>query len=121
MSLTDIIKLNIRGKLVTIARSTLVSDTTSVLARMFDPQQLLTSTNLVDGGHFIHSDPECFQVLLNWLAYRKMLLPKNLTSDAVSAVAEFYGLLELCKELEGVCRKTLSKLEFVKLSEFLSG
>ena len=122
MSLTDILKLNVRGKVLLTARSTLLSDTTTVLARMFAPEQLLTSTVMVDGAHFIDADPECFQVLLNWLAYRKVLLPRNLTPESVAAVAEFYGLTDLCEELETdsqQTKKVLSKLEVAQFSETL--
>lgn len=122
MSLTDILKLNIRGRILYTARSNLLSEPSSVLAKMFALDQSLAPTVIVDGGHFIDADPDCFQVLLNWMTYRKILLPRNLTPEAVVAVAEFYDLVDLCKELETYDekrKKILSKLEVKEYSNSL--
>ena len=88
----DILKLNVRGMIILTSRSTLISDPQTALAMMFALDQPLASTTMIDGGHFIDADPECFQVLLNWLTYRKVLLPRNLTPQSVAAVAEVYGM-----------------------------
>ena len=121
MALTDILKLNIRGKLVLTSRANFFSEPSSVFAQMFGPDQRLSPTAMVDGAHFIDADPDCFQVILNWLTYRRILLPRNLTPESVGVVAEFYGLVDLCKELEISTRqiKMKSKLEVKRYSESL--
>jgi len=106
------------------SRSTLISDPQTALAMMFALDQPLASTTMIDGGHFIDADPECFQVLLNWLTYRKVLLPRNLTPQSVAAVAEVYGMTDLCIELERLdplenTKKVLSTLEEADFSESL--
>ena len=66
----DIIKLNVGGETFLTTRSTLTSYPNSTLSKMFDPESGLPPAYSEDGVYFLDSDPDCFNVILNWLRQR---------------------------------------------------
>lgn len=99
MSLTDWVILDVGGRIISTYRSTLVSSPNSVLAKMFSPHSTLEPAKTHNGHYSIDSDPDIFNVILNWLRYQKVLLPTTLTSQSVSVVAEYFGLHDLVDQL----------------------
>jgi len=96
MAMSDWISLDVGGRKLSTTRSTLLSDPNSALAKMFDPNSGLQPARMVDGSYTIDADPDCFQVLLNWLRYKKVMFPTSHQNyESVSAVAEVYGILDL--------------------------
>ena len=62
MPLTDIIKLSVGGVSMTTTRSTLLSDPSSTLARMFQEDSIMPPARVEDGQFFLDIDPEGFKV-----------------------------------------------------------
>merc|ERR1711864_48020 len=95
--------LNVGGRKVSTARSTLTSCPDSVLARMFspdsNPQSASTHMTVEGSVYTMDTDPDCFQVILDWLRYRQLMIPSNLTPNAVAVVAEFFGLQAMVQQL----------------------
>ena len=101
MSVLDWIILDVGGRRMSTTRSTLLSSPDSVLARMFDPESGLQPARMENGAYIIDANPDCFQVILDWLRYRKVMLPSSINDyGAVSVVAEFYGLLEMVEHIK---------------------
>lgn len=100
MSSSDWVVLDVGGRKLSTTRSTLTSCPDSVLARMFDPESNLQPAKMVDGVYNLDSDPDCFQVILNWLRYRQLMIPNNIASRSVAIVAEFYGLEDMVKQMQ---------------------
>merc|ERR1719369_1244907 len=97
------ISLDVGGRKMSTTRSTLVSDPNSTLARMFNPYSGINSARMVDGSYTIDADPDCFQVLLNWLRYKKLMFPSSYQNyENVSAVAEVYGILDLVEHIKSL-------------------
>jgi len=104
MAMNDWISLDVGGRKMSTARSTLLSNPSSALARMFDPDSGLQPARMVDGSYIIDADPDCFQVLLNWLRYKQVIFPTDLGQDyeGVSAVANYYGIIDLVEHIKSV-------------------
>jgi len=60
----DWISLNVGGRLFECSRGTLISDTNSALARMFDKESGLSPARTADGVFCLDADPDCFKVIL---------------------------------------------------------
>ena len=58
----DWINLNVGGRLFECSRGTLISDTNSALARMFDKESGLSPARTADGVFCLDADPDCFKV-----------------------------------------------------------
>merc|ERR1719187_1556028 len=78
------------------SRTTLTSCPSSVLARYATLEPAALSP---EGNYRIDSDPDIFAVILNWLRYGQVLLPTNMTQEAVRVVAEYFGLTPLVEML----------------------
>jgi len=103
MAMSDWISLDVGGRKLSTTRSTLLSEPNSALAKMFDPNSGLQPARMVDGSYTIDADPDCFQVLLNWLRYKKVMFPTSHKNyESVSAVAEVYGILDLVGYLKSL-------------------
>ena len=101
MAMNDVINLNVGGRKMSTSRSTLLSDADSSLAKMFDPDSGLEPGKMVDGAYFIDADPDIFQALLNWLRYRKLILPTSHKNyEGLSVVAEMYGIMDLVEQIK---------------------
>eukprot|EP00090_Calanus_glacialis_P019068 TRINITY_DN29402_c0_g1_i1.p1 TRINITY_DN29402_c0_g1~~TRINITY_DN29402_c0_g1_i1.p1 ORF type:complete len:226 (-),score=42.63 TRINITY_DN29402_c0_g1_i1:102-779(-) len=101
MSVGDWIILDVGGRRMSTTRSTLISSPGSVLARMFDPDSGLDPARMENGAYIIDANPDCFQVILDWLRYHKVMLPSSLNDyGAVSVVAEYYGLLDMVEHIK---------------------
>ena len=68
-SMADWIKLNVGGTLFETSRSTLTSDSGSILSRMFEPNSNLPPATISDGVYQIDACPHSFGVILNWLRH----------------------------------------------------
>ena len=67
-AMTDWIKLNVGGTLFETSRTTLTSDSESILSRMFEPNSNLPPATVSgDGVYQIDACPRGFEVVLNWL------------------------------------------------------
>lgn len=96
--MSDWISLDVGGLQVSTARSTLCSSPDSVLARMFDPNSGLPPARMEEGRYCIDADPRCFQVILNWLR-RRVIVIENIPSELLLAEVEYWGLEEMAAEL----------------------
>jgi len=90
-----VVTLNVGGRLFTTTRTTLTSESDSVLGRMFDPTSSLPPARMVDGAFFIDANPKVFEVILDFLRHRCILLPPSLPLEAVLAQARYFGLESL--------------------------
>jgi len=95
MSDGEVVTLNVGGRLFTTTRTTLTSESDSVLGRMFDPTSSLPPARMVDGAFFIDANPKVFEVILDFLRHRCILLPPSLPLEAVLAQARYFGLESL--------------------------
>jgi len=94
--MSDWISLDVGGRKLSTTRSTLISDPNSALAKIIHSNSGLQPARMVDGSYTLDADPDCFQVLMNWLRYKKVMLPTSHQNyESVSAVAEVYGILDL--------------------------
>jgi len=106
LPMNDWISLDVGGRKMSTTRSTLVSNSNSALANMFNPYSGLEPARMVNGSYTIDADPDCFQVLLNWLRYRKVMFPTSYQNyENVSAVAEVYGILDLVEHIKSLQNK----------------
>merc|ERR1712059_234881 len=90
---------DVGGRKVSTTCSTLTSCPDSVLAKMFNPNSDLKPARTVEGVYTMDTNPDCFQVILDWLRYRQLMIPSNLTPNTVAVVAEFFGLLAMVEQL----------------------
>jgi len=93
--LGEVVTLNVGGRLFRTTRTTLTSEPDSVLGRMFDPTSPLPPARMIDGAFFIDANPAIFEVVLDFLRHRCILLPPNLPMEAVLAQARYFGLEDL--------------------------
>lgn len=97
--LTDWVTLDVGGRTISTYRSTLLSCPHSMLAKMFSVNSRMEPARTHNGHYSIDTDPDIFTVILNWLRYQKVLLPTTLTTQSVSVVAEYFGLIDLVAQL----------------------
>jgi len=96
----DWVRLEVGGRIIATSRTTLTSCPSSVLARMFRPGATMEPAALSPEGNYrIDCDPDIFAVILNWLRHGQVLLPTNMTQEAVRVVAEYFGLNPLVEIL----------------------
>ena len=107
MSLSDWLKLNVGGKAFLTTRSTLSCCTDSTLSKMFDPNSGLPPAYSEDGVYFLDADPDCFNVILNWLRHRKVMVNPGIDINNVREVADFFGLVELCQMINTMEKDSL--------------
>ena len=99
--MNTIVRLNVGGYHFETTRATLTSCPESLLAKMFDPDSDLPPAALTeDGAYFIDACPRAFEVILNWLRYKKVMLGTEAVAKDVIPVADYFGLHELCEELK---------------------
>lgn len=91
----DIVTLNVGGRLFTTTRMTLTSEPESVLGRMFDVSSHIPPARLVDGAYFLDANPDVFEVILDFLRYKAVILPNKLPMEAVMVQARYFGLDDL--------------------------
>merc|ERR1719376_2031424 len=102
-AMDDWISLDVGGRKMSTSRSTLLSNPTSVLAMMFDPDSGQQQARMVDGSYVIDADPDCFQVLLNWLRYKTLIFPTSVQNyEGVSALAGVFGIHDLMEHIKSV-------------------
>ena len=95
----DIITLNVGGRLFTTSRMTLQSEPSSVLAKMFDNSHTFPPARIVDGAYFIDANPEVFEVILDYLRYKTLILPQKIPQQCVVVQARYFGLESLLCQL----------------------
>ena len=94
----DILRLNVGGRLVTTARSTLTKIKDSFLERMFNGLNPLAPASLVDGAFFIDEDPDVFAAVLTWLRHG-VIDRKNVSGEHLLAAASYFGMDEMHEQL----------------------
>merc|ERR1712029_689181 len=87
-SMTDWLRLNVGGTMFETSRSTLTSDSGSILSRMFEPNSNLPPATISDGVYQIDACPHSFGVILNWLRYRALILG-DVKPEEVLPIADF--------------------------------
>ena len=99
--MSDWICLNVGGTIFETTRTTLTSVPGSLLAKMFDVDSSLPPASTSEDGTFrIDADPRAFSVILYWLRYKSLFLGKDIEAEAVTPVADYFGLQDLCQELK---------------------
>ena len=101
----DQIKVNVGGSLFKTTCTALRSVPDNLLAKMFKEDSDVAPMKK-DGNDvfFVDACPHVFDVVLNWLRYRKVMLGDNKPQDVIP-VAEFFGLAELKNELQLLLRR----------------
>ena len=99
--MTDWLRLNVGGTIFETSRTTLTSDPDSILSRMFEPNSNLPPATVTKGGaYLIDACPRGFEVVLNYLRYRSLVLGPDTRATDVLPVADYFGLQELRVLLE---------------------
>ena len=98
MSVDEIIRLNVGGRLLTTTRTTLTKNKGSMLEKMFSAENPLPPARLVDGAYFIDADPDVFNSILTWLRHEVLDL-KNVSPDHLAAAASYFGLEDMQLQL----------------------
>ena len=100
-AMTDWLRLNVGGTMFETSRTTLTSDPDSILSRMFEPNSNLPPATVTKGGaYLIDACPRGFEVVLNYLRYRSLVLGPGTKSSDVLPVADYFGLQDLRVMLE---------------------
>eukprot|EP00117_Sycon_ciliatum_P031964 scpid46596/ scgid24898/ FH protein interacting protein FIP2; BTB/POZ domain-containing protein At5g55000 len=92
-----IIKLNVGGKLYSTSRTTLTSDTSSMLACMFSGRHNVHRDE--NGCIFIDRDGELFAHVLNWLRSRTVPPLDPVTKAGLLTEAQYFQLTDLAAAL----------------------
>lgn len=86
-----IIDLDVGGKRFRTTRQTLLSDPTSMLAKMFNPESPISPGIKKGGAYFLDRDPVYFRVVLNYLRSGHLDLD-SCNATALLKEASFFGL-----------------------------
>ena len=102
MPSNTILELNVGGQLFQTNIQTLCKYPNSMLCAMFSHTDSgLTPMPKTEKGHFfLDADPIYFRVILNWLRLGKVTLDNPGLLKGTMALAEYFGLEELTKELK---------------------
>ena len=97
-----ILELNVGGQLFQTNIQTLCKYPDSMLCAMFSHTDSgLTPMPQTENGHFfLDADPIYFRVILNWLRLGKVTFDNPGILKGTMALAEYFGLEELTKELK---------------------
>jgi hypothetical protein len=101
ITMDDIIKLNVGGRLFATSRATLCAEAGSMLAAKFDPESNFAPPKELDGGVFLDRSPKAFHHVLDYLRNGCQVvfdIPDDLVK-AVGAEADYFGLAVL----KGAC------------------
>lgn len=98
-TMMDWLKLNVGGQVFETSRATLTSQSSSSLAKMFEPNSKFSPATMGDGVYQLDACPRAFSVVLNWLRYRKLMLGSGISAEEVVPVADFFGLSGLLVQL----------------------
>lgn len=91
------------GQSFTTSRSTLTEkEPDSMLARMFDQNQISPSDQDPFGAYLIDRSPKYFEPILNYLRSGKLIVEQNTNLEGVLEEAKFYGIEKLVQQLEGL-------------------
>ena len=70
-----------------------------MLARMFDNNSTIPPSNIIDGAYFIDANPEVFEVILDYLRYKTLILPPAIPQQCIVVLARYFGLESLLSQL----------------------
>jgi len=90
--------LNVGGKVFQTSRSTLTSDSDSMLATMFHKNSVWNSMRDQTGAYCFDQDPKYFRPILNYLRTGQLVLDKNTNPEGAYATASFFqvkGVMDL--------------------------
>merc|ERR1712045_919280 len=98
--MSNLITLDVGGKLFKASVSVLQKYPDSMLSAMFDEVQGLEPLPKTENGHyFLDADPEDFRVILNFLRIGKVVSRDTKGSmEGVFALADYLGLQEVVLE-----------------------
>lgn len=97
---SEIVELNVGGSIYTTSRTTLASNSESMLARMTAPDSLPTATDS-NNRIFIDRDGPLFRYIVNFLRDKRLSLPENFTEHAqLYSEADFYQIEPIKQQLE---------------------
>ena len=71
-NVSDIIRLNVGGTIFETTRGTMTQKPGTKLAGMFTPFSRTSPPVTPDGSYFIDASPRAFEIVLDWLRWRKM-------------------------------------------------
>lgn len=97
--ISDVIKLNVGGRVFCTTRGTLVGlEKDSVLSKMFSEPSKWTNKTDDDGCVLIDRTPQYFVPLLNYLRHGKLILDSGVNPQGVLEEAEYFGLPKVAEE-----------------------
>lgn len=96
--LSEIITLNVGGKLFTTTKHTLLSVNDTFFTALFSGR--LSTYNDSSGAIFIDRTPELFAIILNFLRTNKLFGVNESNIDILKHEAEFYSITPLVKKLK---------------------
>ena len=70
-----------------------------MLARMFDNSNTLPPAKIVDGAYFIDANPDVFEVILDYLRYKTLIVPDKVPQQCIVVLARYFGLESLLSQL----------------------
>ena len=70
-----------------------------MLARMFDSNNTIPPANTIEGAYFIDANPEVFQVILDYLRYKTLIVPPSIPQQCIVVLARYFGLESLLSQL----------------------
>ena len=94
-----IVKLNVRGEIMMAEIQDLKIETDSVLAKMFESVSRFASSSEVERATWINANPTIFSVILDWLKFKDLFIPTNITLRSVMAVADYFCLDQMMNAL----------------------
>eukprot|EP01061_Rhynchopus_euleeides_P016622 TRINITY_DN27942_c0_g1_i1.p1 TRINITY_DN27942_c0_g1~~TRINITY_DN27942_c0_g1_i1.p1 ORF type:complete len:553 (+),score=140.20 TRINITY_DN27942_c0_g1_i1:182-1840(+) len=83
------ITLDVGGRLFKTFKSTLLSDSRCIFARMLQDEGEWAPTRNESGHVVIDADPDAFAVVLNFMRYNEVIIPPKVARQAVWATANY--------------------------------
>lgn len=98
------VTLNVGGKVFTTTKRTLtMTESSSMLARMFSEDSFLTPSNQDNNGAFlIDRSPVYFEPILNYLRCGQLVYDKHLNPEGILEEARFFGVQSIIPVLEQI-------------------
>ncbi|XP_055333491.1 BTB/POZ domain-containing protein KCTD16-like [Paramacrobiotus metropolitanus] len=100
-SSNEVIELNVGGVLYSTTTSTLVRDSESLLAKMFQSGSAITLPKDSKGRYFLDRDGVLFRYVLDYLRQGRLILPENFyEKERLKAEADHFKLRKMIKNVD---------------------